>query len=92
LQFAGAEDGECHSTDKISDRQGPKDNGPLRIGLIFVRDGAYQEAANKTAHRAKGVGNAEYGPGKIGRDVETISQITGRYSTVYCQTDGEYGN
>lgn len=92
LQLAGAENGECQCTGEVRGRQGPKDDGPLLVGLILVRDGADHEAAKKTAYRAEGIGNAEYGSGKIGRDVETISQITRCHGAVYRQTDGEYCN
>lgn len=92
LQFAGTKNGECHRANEIDGRQDPKDDGPLRVGLIMVCDVADHEGAKETAYRAEGVGDAKYGPGEIGRDVETVPEITGRYAAVYRQSDGKYGD
>lgn len=56
----------------------------------MIRNVADHEAAEETAYRAEGVGDAEYGPGEIRRDVETVPEVAGRYAAVYCQSDGEY--
>jgi len=90
LQLAGAKKNKHQCTCAISCRQNPEYDGPLHIGLILVRDDADHETAEKTADRTEGIGNAEDGPRKIGRDIETIAEITGRHGAVYRQSNREY--
>lgn len=90
LQLASAENGERQSANEIRGGQDPEDYTPPGVGLILVGDHADHQSAEVTAQRAQGVRQAEYRSRKIWRDVQTVAEITGRDTAVYCESSREY--